>query len=211
MPASTHEGQVGGGPFTGLCCAKAGSPGWPRRDRTQERKTRDRHNWTAHNAALKARVVDDLNKDMPWYAPASGQRSSGGLLRCRHHSEHQVPAQSGPCVKAWAWLKPVAPGGPGSARARLQHRVLAVNAAGTSAALPRQHHRAGSAGRPAQDQALPGRRQVDAQAARTGTAAGEPLGMDATRWRFRPSRCNSVEGQRRWCAMLLSCWRRYRR
>ena len=70
---------------------KAGSPGWQPRGVTAPKgaKTRDKTtNWAAYNAALKARgsLTIWLDKDMPWCAPASGQRG-----RQRVFSDTAIP------------------------------------------------------------------------------------------------------------------------
>jgi hypothetical protein len=80
--------------FGGLWWAllhKAGSLGWQPRGMTAPKgaKTHDKTtNWTAYNAALKARgsLTIWLDKDMPWYAPASGKRG-----RQRIFSEAAIP------------------------------------------------------------------------------------------------------------------------
>ena len=66
-------------------------------------------NWAAYNAALKARgsLAIWLDKDMQWYAPASGKRG-------RQHVFSDAAIQFclsikcllvWPCAKAWDWCK----------------------------------------------------------------------------------------------------------
>ncbi len=58
---------------------KADSPGWLPRGMTAPKGAKTRYkttNWATYNAALKARgsLTIWLDKDMQWYAPASGKR-----------------------------------------------------------------------------------------------------------------------------------------
>jgi hypothetical protein len=111
-------------------------------------------NWAAYNAALKARgsLTIWLDKDMRWYAPASGKRG-----RQRVFSDAAIQfCLSIKCLFGLALrqslglveslLRMAGLDWTGLEGARLQHREPTPEDAAGATALPSQHHSAGPAG-----------------------------------------------------------------